>query len=158
MAVGDLIPVLRLLDGPVASPLLAPLIEQLQRVAGIGLDYLSLDRVTDTLSGGEAQRIKLLRHLGSSLEDVIYILDEPSVGLHPRDVHRLTDLLVTLRDKGTPCWSLTMTPTSSGSPTTWWTWVRARARTVVRSCSRARSLTFATVQRAPGGTSIAARR
>lgn len=100
MTIGDLIPVLRLLDGPVASPLLAPLIERLGRVAGIGLDYLSLDRPTDTLSGGEAQRVKLVRHLGSSLEDVIYLLDEPSVGLHPRDVHRLTDLLVALRDKG----------------------------------------------------------
>ena len=100
MAIGDLIPVLRLLDGPVASPLIAPLIERLQRVAAIGLDYLSLDRATDTLSGGEAQRIKLLKHLGSSLEDVIYLLDEPSIGLHARDVHRLTDLLVTLRDKG----------------------------------------------------------
>ena len=100
MAVGDLIPVLRLMDGPIASPLIAPLIERLSRVAAIGLDYLSLDRATDTLSGGEAQRVKLLKHLGSSLEDVIYLLDEPSTGLHPRDVHRLTELLVTLRDKG----------------------------------------------------------
>ncbi len=100
MAIGDLIPVLRLMDGPIASPLIGPLIERLTRVATIGLDYLSLDRATDTLSGGEAQRVKLLKHLGSSLEDVIYILDEPSIGLHPRDVHRLTELLVTLRDKG----------------------------------------------------------
>jgi excinuclease UvrABC ATPase subunit len=100
MPIGDLIPILRLLDGPVASPLLAPLIERLGRVAGIGLDYLSLDRPTDTLSGGEAQRVKLVRHLGSSLEDVIYLLDEPSVGLHPRDVHRLTNMLIALRDQG----------------------------------------------------------
>ncbi|MFN8620668.1 MAG: ATP-binding cassette domain-containing protein [Chloroflexota bacterium] len=100
MAVGDLVPVLRLLDGPVTSPLLGQLIDRLQRVAGIGLDYLSLDRPIDTLSGGEAQRVKLVRALGGSLEDVIYLLDEPSVGLHPRDVHRLTELLVTLRDRG----------------------------------------------------------
>ena len=100
MAVGDLVPVLRLLDGPVASPLLAPLIERLQRLAGIGLEYLALDRPVETLSGGEAQRVKLVRHLGGSLEDVLYLLDEPSVGLHPRDVHRIGELLVALRDKG----------------------------------------------------------
>jgi excinuclease UvrABC ATPase subunit len=100
MPVGDLVPVLRLLDGPIASPLFAPLIGRLQRVADIGLEYLHLARSTDSLSGGEAQRVKLVRHLGSSLEDVIYLLDEPSIGLHPRDVHRLTELLVGLRDKG----------------------------------------------------------
>ena len=66
----------------------------------IGLDYLSLDRETDTLSGGESQRIKMVKHLGSSLVDVMYILDEPSIGLHPRDVHRLNELLQKLRDKG----------------------------------------------------------
>jgi excinuclease UvrABC ATPase subunit len=66
----------------------------------IGLDYLSLDRETDTLSGGESQRIKMVKHLGSSLVDVSYIFDEPSIGLHPRDVHRLTELLEQLRDKG----------------------------------------------------------
>jgi excinuclease UvrABC ATPase subunit len=101
MEVGDLIPVLRLLEeGPVAAPMIAGLIERLQHVADIGLDYLSLDRETDTLSGGESQRIKMVKHLGSSLVDVMYILDEPSIGLHPRDVHRLTELLVKLRDKG----------------------------------------------------------
>ncbi|MBO9599759.1 MAG: ATP-binding cassette domain-containing protein, partial [Cohnella sp.] len=66
----------------------------------IGLDYLSLDRQTSTLSGGESQRIKMVRHLSSSLTDMIYIFDEPSVGLHPRDVHRLNDMLRQLRDKG----------------------------------------------------------
>ena len=66
----------------------------------IGLEYLSLDRVTDTLSGGESQRVKMVKHLNGSLVDVMYIFDEPSVGLHPRDVHRLNELLEKLRDKG----------------------------------------------------------
>ncbi len=101
LEVGDFIPILRLLEeGPVAEPMVEALIERLQHVADIGLDYLSLDRATDTLSGGESQRIKMVKHLGSSLVDVTYILDEPSIGLHPRDVHRLTELLVKLRDKG----------------------------------------------------------
>jgi len=69
-------------------------------MADIGLDYLSLDRETDTLSGGESQRVKMVKHLGSSLVDCMYILDEPSIGLHPRDVHRLTELMEKLRDKG----------------------------------------------------------
>ncbi len=101
MEVGDLISVLRLLEeGPVAAPMIQALIERLRHMADIGLEYLSLDRETDTLSGGESQRIKMVKHLGSSLVDVMYILDEPSIGLHPRDVHRLTELLQKLRDKG----------------------------------------------------------
>jgi excinuclease UvrABC ATPase subunit len=100
MEVGDLIPVLRLMTEPTAEPIIRTLIERLQHMVDIGLDYLSLDRETDTLSGGEAQRVKLVKHLGSSLVDVMYILDEPSIGLHPRDVHRLTDLLALLRDRG----------------------------------------------------------
>src|SRR5690606_22172843 len=66
----------------------------------IGLEYLSLSRETDTLSGGESQRIKMVKHLGSSLVDVLYIFDEPSIGMHPRDVHRLNEMLIKLRDKG----------------------------------------------------------
>jgi excinuclease UvrABC ATPase subunit len=100
MEVGDLIAILRLIGGPVAAPMIATLVERLQHMVDIGLDYLSLDRETDTLSGGESQRIKMVKHLGSSLIDVMYILDEPSIGLHPRDVHRLTELLQQLRDKG----------------------------------------------------------
>jgi excinuclease UvrABC ATPase subunit len=100
MEVADLIAVLRLITGPVAEPIVATLVERLQAMVDIGLDYLSLDRETDTLSGGESQRIKMVKHLGSSLVDVMYILDEPSIGLHPRDVHRLTELLAKLRDKG----------------------------------------------------------
>ena len=85
---------------PVAAPIVATLTERLQHVVDIGLDYLTLNRETDTLSGGESQRIKMVKHLGSSLVDVMYIFDEPSVGLHPRDVHRLNELLQKLRDKG----------------------------------------------------------
>ena len=76
------------------------LVERLQAVVDIGLEYLSLNRETDTLSGGESQRVRMVKHLGSSLVDVMYIFDEPSVGLHPRDVHRLNELLGRLRDKG----------------------------------------------------------
>jgi excinuclease UvrABC ATPase subunit len=100
MEIGDLIPVLRLMTGPVAEPVVQTLIERLGHLVDIGLDYLSLDRETDTLSGGESQRVKTVKHLTSSLIDVMYILDEPSIGLHPRDVHRLTELLQRLRDKG----------------------------------------------------------
>jgi excinuclease UvrABC ATPase subunit len=76
------------------------LTERLQYMIDIGLGYLSLNRETDTLSGGESQRIKMVKHLGSSLMDVIYVFDEPSIGMHPRDVHRLNELLQKLRDKG----------------------------------------------------------
>ena len=83
-----------------AAPMVKTLTERLQHMIDIGLGYLSLNRETDTLSGGESQRIKMVKHLGSSLIDVMYIFDEPSVGLHPRDVHRLNELLQKLRDKG----------------------------------------------------------
>ncbi len=85
---------------PVAARLAGKLIERMQHLVDIGLGYLSLGRETATLSGGESQRIKMIRHLGNSLTDMLYILDEPSVGLHARDVARLNGLLVKLRDKG----------------------------------------------------------
>jgi len=100
MEIGELIPIIQQISDPVAATLVATLVERLQHVADIGLEYLSLNRETDTLSGGESQRIKMVKHLGSSLVDVMYIFDEPSVGLHPRDVHRLNELLQKLRDKG----------------------------------------------------------
>jgi excinuclease UvrABC ATPase subunit len=100
LEIGDLIPVIQSVDDPVAVPIVATLVERLGHLVDIGLDYLSLDRETDTLSGGESQRVKTVKHLTSSLIDVMYILDEPSIGLHPRDVHRLTELLQRLRDKG----------------------------------------------------------
>ncbi|MFD0670019.1 ATP-binding cassette domain-containing protein [Cohnella sp. GCM10027633] len=100
MEVGQLIRAVREIDDPVAAPIVKSLVERLQHLVDIGLDYLTLDRETDTLSGGESQRVKMVKHLSGSLVDVTYIFDEPSVGLHPRDVHRLNELLVKLRDKG----------------------------------------------------------
>ncbi|WP_123040446.1 ATP-binding cassette domain-containing protein [Cohnella candidum] len=100
MEVGQLVRVIREIEDPVAAPVVKSLTERLQYLADIGLDYLTLDRETDTLSGGESQRVKMVKHLSGSLVDVTYIFDEPSVGLHPRDVHRLNGLLQKLRDKG----------------------------------------------------------
>ncbi|WP_282791860.1 excinuclease ABC subunit UvrA [Streptomyces sp. CC224B] len=100
MEVTDLIAELGRVDDPVAGPVAAAAVAALERVEAIGLGYLSLDRETSTLSGGEGQRLKMVRHLGSSLTGMTYIFDEPSVGLHPRDVGRLNDLLLRLRDKG----------------------------------------------------------
>ncbi|QDQ14699.1 ATP-binding cassette domain-containing protein [Streptomyces spectabilis] len=100
MEVTDLIAELGRVDDPVAGPVARAAVAALERVEAIGLGYLSLDRETSTLSGGEGQRLKMVRHLGSSLTGMTYIFDEPSVGLHPRDVGRLGDLLLRLRDKG----------------------------------------------------------
>lgn len=100
MEVGQLIHVIREINDAVAAPMVKSLTERLQHLVDIGLDYLTLDRETDTLSGGESQRVKMVKHLSGSLVDVTYIFDEPSVGLHPRDVHRLNELLQKLRDKG----------------------------------------------------------
>lgn len=100
MEMGELIGVLKAIKDPVAKPMVQSLVERIQNVIDIGLEYLTLNRQTDTLSGGESQRIKMVKHLSSSLIDVMYIFDEPSIGLHPRDVHRLNELLQKLRDKG----------------------------------------------------------
>jgi excinuclease UvrABC ATPase subunit len=100
MEISELIKVVEKIDEPNAKSMVMTLKERLQHVVDIGLGYLSLNRETDTLSGGESQRIKMVKHLSSSLIDVMYIFDEPSVGLHPRDVHRLNELLQKLRDKG----------------------------------------------------------
>jgi excinuclease UvrABC ATPase subunit len=100
MQISDLAEWVRALDEPSVAPLLAALGETLDSFAEIGLGYLSLDRPSGTLSGGEAQRTKMIRHLGSSLTDVTYVFDEPSIGLHPHDVQRMNDLLLRLRDKG----------------------------------------------------------
>ena len=100
MEAGDLINVIKGIEGEVAKPMVDNLVDRLQNLVDIGLDYLSLNRETDTLSGGEAQRVKMVKQMNSSLIDVMYIFDEPSVGLHPRDVHRLNEMLLKLRDKG----------------------------------------------------------
>ena len=100
MQISDLAEWVRGLDEPSVAPLLAALGETLDSFVEIGLGYLSLDRPSGTLSGGEAQRTKMIRHLGSSLTDVTYVFDEPTAGLHPHDVQRMNDLLLRLRDKG----------------------------------------------------------
>jgi excinuclease UvrABC ATPase subunit len=100
MQISDLADWLRHRDEPSVGPLLAALGETLDSFVEIGLGYLSLDRPSGTLSGGEAQRVKMIRHLGSSLTDVTYVFDEPTIGLHPHDVQRMNDLLLRLRDKG----------------------------------------------------------
>ena len=92
--------VLDTMDLPHALPILRGLQDKVANLVDIGLGYLSLDRETATLSGGESQRVKMVKHLNNSLVDLLYIFDEPSIGLHPRDVHRLNDLLIKLRDKG----------------------------------------------------------
>ncbi|MDF1478545.1 excinuclease ABC subunit UvrA [Leifsonia sp. H3M29-4] len=100
MQISDLAEWVRGLDEPSAAPLLATLQDILDSFVDIGLGYLSLDRPSGTLSGGEAQRTKMIRHLGSALTDVTYVFDEPTVGLHPHDIQRMNELLLQLRDKG----------------------------------------------------------
>lgn len=100
MQISDLAAWVGTLDQPSVAPLLAKLRHLLDSFVNIGLGYLSLDRPSGTLSGGEAQRTKMIRHLGSSLTDVTYVFDEPTVGLHPHDIQRMNELLLRLRDKG----------------------------------------------------------
>src|SRR5690349_24997631 len=100
MQISDLAGWVRGLDEPSVAPLLAALQHVLDSFVEIGLGYLSLERPSGTLSGGEAQRTKMIRHLGSALTDVTYVFDEPTVGLHPHDIQRMNDLLRQLRDKG----------------------------------------------------------
>jgi excinuclease UvrABC ATPase subunit len=100
MQISDLAEWVRDLDEPTVAPLVAGLRHLLDSFTEIGLGYLSLDRPAGTLSGGEAQRTKMIRHLGSSLTDVTYVFDEPSIGLHPHDIQRMNELLLQLRDKG----------------------------------------------------------
>jgi excinuclease UvrABC ATPase subunit len=100
MQINDLAQWVRGLNEPSVAPLLTTLRETLDSFVEIGLGYLSLDRPSGTLSGGEAQRTKMIGHLGSSLTDVTYVFDEPTVGLHPHDIQRMNDLLLRLRDKG----------------------------------------------------------
>nr|WP_240792327.1 MULTISPECIES: excinuclease ABC subunit UvrA [unclassified Salinibacterium] len=100
MQVTDLTTWVQGLNKPGAGPLLDALRANLEAFVTLGLGYLSLDRPSGTLSGGEAQRIKMLRHLGSSLTDITYVFDEPTIGLHPHDIERMNSLLLRLRDKG----------------------------------------------------------
>jgi excinuclease UvrABC ATPase subunit len=100
MQISDLVEFVEDIAAPSVGPLLATLRDTLDSLVEIGLGYLSLDRESGTLSGGEAQRVKMVRHLGSSLTDVTYVFDEPTVGMHPHDIQRMNNLLLRLRDKG----------------------------------------------------------
>ncbi|MFI7702705.1 ATP-binding cassette domain-containing protein [Nonomuraea sp. NPDC049480] len=100
MQINDLAAFLRDIDAPAVGPVLEGLLSTLDSLVEIGLGYLSLDRESGTLSGGEAQRVKMVRHLNSSLTDVTYVFDEPTAGLHPHDIQRMNNLLLQLRDKG----------------------------------------------------------
>ncbi|HEY0494138.1 MAG TPA: excinuclease ABC subunit UvrA [Kutzneria sp.] len=100
MQISDLAEWVRALKEPSVAPLLDKLVHTLDSFVEIGLGYLALDRPAATLSGGEAQRVKMIRHLGSSLTDVTYVFDEPTIGLHPHDIQRMNELLLRLRDKG----------------------------------------------------------
>ncbi|GHO88674.1 ATP-binding cassette domain-containing protein [Dictyobacter formicarum] len=100
MEVSELVQFIRSIGEPTVAPLVSSLAEKLDHLVDIGLGYLSLNRESSTLSGGESQRVRMVRHLGSSLTDVTYVFDEPSIGLHPQDIHRLNELMQQLRDKG----------------------------------------------------------
>lgn len=100
MQITDLAAWVRTIDDPMVAPLIQGLRETLDAFVHIGLGYLSLDRASGTLSGGEAQRTKMIRHLGSSLSDITYVFDEPTAGLHPHDIQRMNETLLQLRDKG----------------------------------------------------------
>lgn len=100
MEITDLIPIMQKIEQPVGKALARASLDGLNRIVDVGLGYLNLGRSSETLSGGEGQRLKLVRHLGSSLTNITYILDEPSSGLHARDIDRLNKLLISLRDKG----------------------------------------------------------
>lgn len=99
MQVSDLLPVLEAIDDPLGRSIAGQIRNCLRHMVQVGLGYLSLDRRTDTLSGGEAQRLKMVRHLGSSLSNITYIFDEPTAGLHPSDAHRIGELLLDLRNR-----------------------------------------------------------
>ncbi|GAA1794183.1 excinuclease ABC subunit UvrA [Leucobacter iarius] len=100
MQISDLLDWVRTVQDPGMAPLIEKLVDTLESFVQIGLGYLSLDRATGSLSGGESQRTKMIRHLGSSLTDATYVFDEPSIGLHPHDIQRMNTLLLKLRDKG----------------------------------------------------------
>lgn len=140
-------------DLPAVAPVLESLHDWVSDLVEMGLGYLSLDRRTATLSGGESQRIKMVRHLVSSLTDMLYVFDEPSIGLHARDVERLVAMLCKLRDKGTRCWWSSTTAGSSRRPITSSTSDPARASPADRWCSRAGSTIWRPRRREPAGTS-----
>ena len=156
MQISDLADWVGGLDEPTVAPLLASLHHTLTAFVEIGLGYLSLDRTSGTLSGGEAQRTKMIRHLGSSLTDVTYVFDEPTVGLHPHDIQRMNELLLRCATRATPCSWWSTSRRRSRSPTTWSTSAPAPALPAATWCSRARSRGCAPAARSPAGISTIA--
>jgi excinuclease ABC subunit A len=110
----------------IAGPILHEVRQRLNFLDAVGLEYLTLDRLASTLSGGEAQRIQLATSLGSRLVGALYVLDEPSIGLHTRDTARLIRILEELRDLGNTIWWWSTMRTCCARPTTCWTWGRER--------------------------------
>ena len=100
LSIEEAIPFLKKMDDPKSEYIIRPLLAQMESLAYVGLNYLTLDRETPSLSGGESQRIKLIRHLNSPLSDLVYIIDEPSVGLHPEDIEKINTIMRSIRDKG----------------------------------------------------------
>ena len=153
MQISDLAEWVRGLDEPSVAPLLEALGETLDSFVEIGLGYLSLNRPSGTLSGGEAQRTRMIRHLGSTLTDVTYVFDEPSIGLHPHDIQRMNELLLRLRDKGNTVLVVEHKPEMIAiadhvvdlGP-------GAGYAAAARWSSRARSRSCGTATRSPGGT------
>ena len=156
MQISDLSGWVRGLDEPSVAPLLAALQQTLDSFVEIGLGYLSLDRPSGTLSGGEAQRTKMIRHLGSSLTDVTYVFDEPTIGLHPHDIERMNTCCCSCATRATPCWSWSTSRRRSRSPTTSSTSARAPAPRAARSCSRAPSRDCGPATRSPATISTTA--
>ena len=152
MQISDLAEWVRGLDEPSVAPLLAALQHTLDSFVEIGLGYLSLDRPSGTLSGGEAQRTKMIRHLGSSLTDVTYVFDEPTIGLHPHDIERMNDLLLQLRDKGNTVLVVEHKPETIAIADHVVDLGPAPARPVARWCSRAPSRGCGPATPSPAGT------
>ncbi|MDN8847838.1 excinuclease ABC subunit UvrA, partial [Staphylococcus aureus] len=100
LSIDEALNFIRRINSPKAKVIIEPLQQQLSSLSYIGLNYLTLSRETTTLSGGESQRIKLIRHLNSALSDLVYIIDEPSIGLHPDDIQRINEIIQSLKDKG----------------------------------------------------------
>jgi hypothetical protein len=151
MEVADLVPVIAGVDHPASAPVVQSLVERLEALAGIGLGYLSLGRATTTLSGGESQRIKMVRHLGSSLIEMLYVFDEPSIGLHPTTCSGSPGCCASCATRATPSWWSSTTRTSSPSPTTSSTSARVPAPRVGRSSFRAPSCSSPPPAASPAG-------
>lgn len=100
LSIDDALKFIKKIDSPKANVIIEPLQQQLESLSYIGLNYLTLSRESTSLSGGESQRIKLIRHLNSALSDLVYIIDEPSIGLHPEDIQRINEIILSLKIKG----------------------------------------------------------